>query len=208
MRSASLPKELHSDTIFVKGAMNIDSRIAGTRVFGPYSITFSGNVSNSAEKKGTVQFDVSSDQTGFKICTEGDCANAEARYITRSRKTAGLFIRGGITKITSEKISGSVSYLGDTPGFELNVAKGGEGFINLTTGMVRVVPIQRKTRYGKSAYGVGLKYLLNGKVVGAFIQQDEDIAIALNKQLSNKNRIILTAVSLCLMNRSNMVRLF
>ena len=208
-KTVHFSNELKTDTILFSGELNMDSRIAGVRVLGPYTLNISGSLSNIKQNKGIAVVNEDSDRIEFMICKDGTCANAEGSYYTKT-KTTSLDLIGQdnkITRIKAEKIFGSVNYSGDTPGFEVNIAKGGTGSLNLTLGLVTIRPINKKSSYGKLPYGVGLEFILDQKVIGSFIQQQEFITIVLKNDLSEKNKMILTAVAVCLMNRSNSVRI-
>ena len=206
--SVHFSNQLKKDTTSFSGELNMDSRIAGVRVLGPYTLNISGGLSNVQQKKGTAVVNVDNNRIEFMICKDGTCANAEGSYYTKTKVTSLDAIRPNnkITRIKAEKIFGSVNYLGDTPGFEVNITKGGTGSLNLTAGLVTIRPINKKSSYGKLPYGVGLEFVLDKKVIGSFIQQNESITIVLKNELTEKNKMILTAVAVCLMNKSNMIR--
>ena len=208
-KTVHFSNQLKKDTVSFSGELNMDNRIAGVRVLGPYTLNVSGSLSNVQQKKGTAVVNVDNNRIEFMICKDGTCANAEGSYYMKT-KTSSFQLFGPNNKISSvkaQKIFGSVNYLGDTPGFEVNVAKGGTGSLNLTLGLVTIRPINKNSKYGKLPYGVGLEFIMDKKVIGSFIQQNESITIVLKNELSEKNKMILTAVAVCLMNKSNMVRI-
>ena len=208
-KTVRFSNQLKKDTISFSGELNMDSRIAGVRVLGPYTLNISGSLSNVKQKKGIAVVNEDSDRIEFMICKDGACANAEGSYYTKTKVTSldAISPNSKITRVKAEKIFGSVTYSGDTPGFEVNITKGGTGSLNLTLGLVTIRPINKKSSYGKLPYGVGLEFLLDQKVIGSFIQQNEFITIVLKNELSEKNKMILTAVAVCLMNKSNAIRI-
>ena len=208
-KTVHFSNELKTDTILFSGELNMDSRIAGVRVLGPYTLNISGSLSNVQQKKWNAVVNEDSDRIEFMICKDGACANAEGSYFKKT-KTSSFQLFGPnskVSRVKAEKIFGSVSYSGDTPGFEVDISKGGTGSLNLTLGLVTIRPINKKSKYGKLPYGVGLEFILDKKVIGSFIQQNESITIVLKNELSEKNKMILTAVAVCLMNKSNTVRI-
>jgi len=208
-KSVHFSNQLKKDTVSFSGELNMDSRIAGVRVLGPYTLNISGSLSNVQQKKWNAVVNEDSDRIKFMICKDGTCANAEGAYYTKTKVTSLAVISPDdkVTRIKAEKIFGSVNYLGDTPGFEVNITKGGTGSLNLTLGLVTIRPINKKSSYGKLPYGVGLEFILDEKVIGSFIHQREFITIVLKDELSEKNKMILTAVAVCLMNKSNTIRI-
>lgn len=208
MKNVSFSDALHKDTVSFGGSINVDSRIAGTRILGPYTISITGEITKASDRTGAVFINDANNRMAFTICKEGNCATADANYFVRTKKrNFSIISKGPTERILSNKISGSVNYLGDTPGFDVNITNGGRGVLNLTNGLVTIRPITKKSKYGKAAYGVGLEYVMNNEVIGSFIQQDDAISIVLKNNLSEKNKMILTAVSVCLMNKSDMIKI-
>lgn len=208
MQSVQFSDALQKDAVFITGAVNLDSRLAGIRTLGGYTIEMFGANDFAKQRVGAVSINDASNKMAFNICKNGNCATAEANYYMRTKKRSlNVISRNGTEKILSHRISGYVNYLGDTPGFNVDLQKGGTGSLHLTTGIVTIRPVSRKTKYLKTPHGVALEYVMNNEVIGSFRQQDENISIALKNNLSEKNKTILTAVSICLMNKSDMVKI-
>ena len=66
-------------------------------------------------------------------------------------------------------------------------------------------PIRKNTTYGKQVYAVGLEFTMDNKVIGSFIQANGMLTIAMKKSFDDKQRLLLTALCLSLMNNTNMI---
>jgi hypothetical protein len=211
IKSVSFSKELRSDTVLYANEVNNNSRIAGTRVLGPYSLTFSGQLTGGTVRNGAVFINENSDNTQFTICKDGICAKAEASYFTRTKNTSVILNDKNRvpTRLLSERLSGSIAFPDGTAGFDVDIKRGSKGIVRLpgNQGTITIRPIQKKSGYGKTPYSVGLEFVQDKRIIGSFIQVNDDIRVALKKDLSEPTRMTLTALSVCLMNKSNTIKI-
>ena len=213
VNSASFSKDLHHDTIMYVAYIDAGQTLSQTYTYmGPYFIQF-GESLNDARRKQTLTATKAETNNAFKfsICKDSICVNAETSLYQKT-KTTSLSLVSVVTDepttfIKDEKLHGLI-YIGIEPAknFQVNIMgkKRGQGFFRLSENeIVSIRPITKKTTYGKQTYAVGLEFTLDNKVIGSFIQANGLLRIAMKKSFDDKHRMLLTALCLSLMNKTN-----
>jgi len=213
--SATFSKDLHKDTIMYVAYIDAAQALSQTYTYmGPYFIQF-GESLNNARKKTTLSTTKGESSEGYKfsICKDSICVNSEtSRY--QKTKTTSLSLVSVVTDepsthVKDEKLHGLI-YIGIEPAknFQVNVIgkKRGQGFFRLSEQeIISIRPIRKNTTYGKQVYAVGLEFTMDNKVIGSFIQANGMLTIAMKKSFDDKQRLLLTALCLSLMNNTNMI---
>lgn len=208
MRTMTFGKNLGSDTVMYSTYIDAARVVPGNSlVLGPCFIRL-GNTDKVGLRQNnalTVK-EETGDVFSFNICRKNICAYAES-YFYQKTKTTLVGGKDGGVRVRGEKIYGQI-YLDDQPVRNFEVSRMGRlrgyGFFRLSDDeTIRIEPIGRKTNYGKKAYGVGLDYTMNGKTIGGFIQRKGEMTVVLKKGLDDNLGLLLTALSLALINRSN-----
>jgi hypothetical protein len=206
--TATFTDELKKDTLMYSTYINADKLIPGSNfLLGPYFISL-----DNTDKVGLRQNNTFSvkEETGdifqFGICKKNICANAESFFYEKAKTTLVGGKNGG-SRVRAEKIYGQI-YLNNQPAMNFEVNRMGRlrgyGFFRISDDqIIRIKPIGKKTNYGKRAYGVGLDFTMDGKTIGGFIQRKGVITVAVKKGLEDNVELLLTALSLALINRSN-----
>lgn len=213
VNSASFSKDLHQDTIMYVSYIDAAQTLSQTYTYmGPYFIQF-GESLNDARTKKTLTSTKAETNNAFKfsICKDSICVNAETSLYQKT-KTTSLSVVSMVTDepstfIKDEKLHGLI-YIGIEPAKNFQVSimgkKRGQGFFRLSENeIVSIRPISKKTSYGKQTYAVGLEFTLDNKVIGSFIQANGLLRIAMKKSFDEKQRMLMTALCLSLMNKTN-----
>jgi hypothetical protein len=152
------------------------------------------------------------DIMSFVLCGKEDCAEAESYFYTKT-KTPFLVSgeNGSVARVKSEKLYGSIRFnKQDTMTFMVDVGgkRPGKGFLTLPdNGIITIEPISKRSTYGKRAYRVGLEFKRNGKAIGGFIQAGEMIEVVLKQDETERMKLVLSALAVSLVNRSNEIRI-
>ena len=199
--------DLTKDTLMYLTYLDAEKLIAGhSFLLGPHFISL-GN-SNTIGLRQNNAFSVKEevgDVFQFSICRKQVCADAES-YFYEKTKTTLVGGKSGPSRVRTEKIYGEVYLDNRLMNFEVN-RRGklrGYGFFRISDNeVIRISPIGKKTNYGKMAYGVGLHFTMDEKTIGGFIQKKGWITVVVKKGLEDKLELLLAALSIALMNRSN-----
>jgi hypothetical protein len=211
--SASFSKDLHRDTVMYVAYIDARQPLSQTYTYmGPYFIQFGESLNDTRRKKTLTSTNAeTSDAFKFTICQDSVCVNAETSMYMKTKTTSlsplSLETNEPSTKVKDEKLSGLI-YIGIEPAknFQVNILgkKRGHGFFRLSeTEIVSIRPIQKNTSYGSQTYAVGLEFTLDNKVVGSFIQANGLLRIAMKNSFNEKQKLLLTALCLSLMNKTN-----
>jgi len=211
--SASFSKDLHRDTVMYVAYIDTRQPLSQTYTYmGPYFIQFGESLNDARYKKTLTSTKAeSSDAFKFSVCQDSVCVNAETSMYLKTKTTSlspvSLATNEPATIVKDEKLSGLI-YIGIEPAknFQVNIMgkKRGHGFFRLSENeIVSIRPIQKNTSYGRQTYAVGLEFTLDNKVIGSFIQANGLLRIAMKKSFDEKQRLLLTALCLSLMNKTN-----
>jgi hypothetical protein len=205
IRSVSFNETLRQDTVMYSGNANY---------LGPFYIKVGEpTIEHRMQAKLFSSKEETQDIFSFSICSkEFDCVEADSYFYKKIANTGLLGTKdGGITRVKSQKIYGSIYYnKQEAMSFTVDVGgKGpGKGFLTLPeNGIITIEPINKKSTYGKTAYGVGLEFKRNGQTIGGFKQIGELIEVVLKKGETEKMKLILSALAVALVNRSNEIRI-
>lgn len=213
MKTAALPNALGSDTVMYSASIDANKVIPGhSLVIGPYFISL-GN-SNRIGLRQNNAFSIK-EETGdifaFTVCRKNLCAYAESYFYEKTKTTLVGGKNGGI-RVTGEKIYGQI-YFNDQPVINFEVNRMGKlrgyGFCRVSENeTIRIKPIGKRTNYGKKPYRVGLNFTIDDKIIGSFVHTKDQITVAVRNGLDENMNLILIALSLALINRSNEIRIF
>jgi hypothetical protein len=198
-----------ADTIMYSTYINADNLVSGTSILlGPFLIKL-GPLDNNTLRQNSA-FSIkreSSDVFQFIICCKNICAVAESAFYEKRKTTLLGGKNEGVMRVKGEKIYGKISTHDKAAmNFEVNRLGRlrGHGFFRISEDeMIRIEPHTKKMNYGKKAYAVGLDFTLDNKTIGGFIQNKKTITVFVNRQVNENIQLLITALSLALINRSN-----
>jgi len=233
--STTFNTALWQDTsLIISDYFETDKQLSqGWLYMGPYFVQF-GNSSKDIRKiKNTIK-EESNDMFRFSICKDTLCAYAESTSYFKIKKRQGVNLpdeaaSGGSIgenlalsvvsatihaltsqpKVKSENLSGLI-YFGIQPAMYFQIdrvgKRNGYGFFRISNNqIISIRPIKKNTGYGREQSAVALEFTIDNQVIGSFIQSDGIIRVALKRDLENKTKLILTALSMALITRPNEV---